>query len=202
MIRVLAGQYKGQKLLTPEGLGVRPTSERLRAAFFNIINSRAASRQFAEDDFAHMRFFDVFCGTGAMGIEAASRGFEQIIWVDRDVSMTRANLTKIGITPSASFMLHQGDATRPPPLPPNLPPVSTNIAYFDPPYDQGLLLPSLKAWCASEWFAGMGLMGAEASKREAQTMCDWAGEAQNIGLRLLEPRQYGRAHLILWEKLR
>ena len=199
MIRVLAGRYKGQKLLTPKGYDVRPTAERLRAAFFNIIKSRATSGQLADGDVAKMRFFDVFCGTGAMGIEAASRGFESILWVDRDPSVTRANLSKIGITPSASFMIHQGDATNPPTKPPNLPSAPTHIAYFDPPYDQGLLLPSLKAWCASEWFAGSGLIGAEASKREAQ-MCDWAEEGQKYGLQLSEIRQYGRAQLILWEK--
>ncbi len=69
---IIAGQFRGQKLISPKGLQTRPTASRLREALFNICQG------FIED----VRFLDLFCGSGAIGLEALSRGAESATFVD------------------------------------------------------------------------------------------------------------------------
>ncbi|MDI9349195.1 MAG: RsmD family RNA methyltransferase [Candidatus Symbiobacter sp.] len=199
MIRVLAGQHKGRLLQTAADLSVRPTAEMVRAAVFNMIFSRVEGGEFGagelgSGDLAKMRFLDVCCGTGAMGIEAASRGFGHIIWCDRDVSLTRANLTKLGLNDSGGFILHQGDAAKPPKIPPGFAAAPATVAFFDPPYDQGLLVPSLAAWLETDWLKKPFFLIAEASRREADMVMNWA-VSQNFTS--CEQRRYGKAQLVL-----
>ena len=72
-MRVIAGEYKGRKLKTLDGLNVRPTSDKLRETVFNIINQRAQDT----------RFLDLCAGSGAIGIEALSRGATEVTFVEQ-----------------------------------------------------------------------------------------------------------------------
>jgi 16S rRNA (guanine966-N2)-methyltransferase len=87
-MRVVAGVYKGRRLTAPAGLDVRPTSDRVREALFSILG-----------DLTGLRVLDLFAGSGALGIEALSRGAESATLVDNDrraVDAIRANLAPLG----------------------------------------------------------------------------------------------------------
>lgn len=85
-MRVIAGKYKGKRLLSPEDSSVRPTTDRIKETVFNIICSRYGLGE---------RVLDLFCGSGALGIEALSRGAESAVFVDKSpqsVKLTYENL--------------------------------------------------------------------------------------------------------------
>jgi 16S rRNA (guanine966-N2)-methyltransferase len=91
-MRVVAGTSKGLRLAAPEGTTTRPTSDRVREAVFNALGSLGVI-----DD---ALVVDLFCGSGAMGIEALSRGAAQAVFVDRDpraIATTTANLRRCGL---------------------------------------------------------------------------------------------------------
>lgn len=90
-MRIISGKYRGKRLLAPEGRGTRPTSEKVRESIFNILAS-----------LGHVggRVLDLFAGTGALGIEAISRGAEDAVFVEKNpeaASIARKNLASLGI---------------------------------------------------------------------------------------------------------
>lgn len=92
-MRVISGSARGRKLVAPEGSTTRPTSDRVREATFNAIGSLGAVQEAA--------VLDLFAGSGAMGIEALSRGAARATFVDHDLAARRAieaNLTSCGLT--------------------------------------------------------------------------------------------------------
>ncbi len=125
-MRVISGERRGKKLITLEGLEVRPTSDRVKEAVFDIL-------QFSVEG---CRFLDLFAGSGQVGIEAISRGASQAVMVDASreaLKVVEKNLTATGFGPRAQ--VRQGDALaflrscRD----------SFDIAFLDPPYRSGLL---------------------------------------------------------------
>jgi 16S rRNA (guanine(966)-N(2))-methyltransferase RsmD len=89
-MRVIAGSFRSRKLIAPRGSGTRPTSDRLRETLFNILAPRVAG----------CRFADLYAGTGAVGIEAISRGAKHVWFVERSepaLAAIRANLTALKI---------------------------------------------------------------------------------------------------------
>ena len=128
-MRVIAGTARGRALVAPKGYAVRPTGDRVRQATFNALDSRGAVRE--------ARVLDLFAGTGALGIEALSRGAVHATFVDRDRAATdviRTNLTSTGfVDPARSTVVRidverwltpvpVGDATR------------FDLVIADPPY--------------------------------------------------------------------
>src|SRR5512132_708308 len=99
-MRVIAGTFKGRQLETPKWDGLRPTSDKLRETLFNILAPRIEGA----------RVLDGFAGTGAVGIEALSRGAAHVSFVEKDrraVALIQANLTACGI--EADYNVFQGD---------------------------------------------------------------------------------------------
>ncbi len=86
-MRVIAGELGGRQLLAPKGWQVRPTPERVREAMFSALG-----------DISGMRVADLYCGTGALGIEALSRGAESAVLVDRDTRPAIGNVHNLGLT--------------------------------------------------------------------------------------------------------
>ncbi len=89
-MRIIAGKYKGIRLLAPDGQDVRPTTDRIKESIFNILSSKK--------DFLGTSVLDIFSGSGALGIEALSRGAESVIFCDNNrasIALTRSNLSKI-----------------------------------------------------------------------------------------------------------
>ncbi|MBA3949536.1 MAG: 16S rRNA (guanine(966)-N(2))-methyltransferase RsmD [Acidobacteria bacterium] len=124
-IRVIAGAAKGRKLETPSWEGLRPTSDRLRETLFNILAPHVAGA----------RVLDGYAGTGALGIEALSRGAAHVTFVERDVRAVKligANLTRAGFDAGAphaivraGFIEAASDHGGPP----------FDVILLDPPYD-------------------------------------------------------------------
>jgi 16S rRNA (guanine966-N2)-methyltransferase len=123
-VRVIGGKYRGRRLRAPEGRDVRPTSDRLRETLFNIIAPHIEGS----------RFLDLCAGSGAVGIEALSRGAASVTFVDRSrraCSIIEANLSALAVTSDATIIDRDavGALKR-------LAAESAkfDIAFFDPPY--------------------------------------------------------------------
>jgi 16S rRNA (guanine966-N2)-methyltransferase len=96
-VRIVAGRFKGRTLHAPKGTGTRPTSDKVRGAIFNVLR-----------DVEGLRVLDLFAGTGALGIEALSRGAADAAFVDTDAAAVERNLRAIGI----EAKVHKRDALR------------------------------------------------------------------------------------------
>jgi len=99
-MRVIAGTLKGRRLKTPTWEGLRPTSDKLRETLFNILQGRVGGA----------RVLDGYAGTGALGIEALSRGAAQVTFIERDrraVALIAANLAACGVT--EGYTIESGD---------------------------------------------------------------------------------------------
>ncbi|HET8955576.1 MAG TPA: RsmD family RNA methyltransferase [Solirubrobacterales bacterium] len=93
-MRVIAGELKGQRLVAPKGWKVRPTSDRVREAIFSALGDRVEG--------AHV--LDLYCGTGALAIEALSRGSEAATLVDRDTRPALGNVQRLGLSDRAELV--------------------------------------------------------------------------------------------------
>lgn len=135
-MRVIAGSQKGRRLMPPRGNGVRPTSDRVKEALFSILGDRTVGA----------RFLDLYAGTGAIGIEALSRGATWATFIEPDqasLRVLRANLDRCGMATSADVRPRTVEAFL---RGPHRLDSVYNIIFADPPYheDSGLkLLPSL-----------------------------------------------------------
>jgi 16S rRNA (guanine966-N2)-methyltransferase len=122
-MRVITGSARGRKLLCPAGKGTRPTPDRVREALFSILGGEVAGA----------RVLDLFAGTGALGIEALSRGAESAVFVERDraaLDLLKKNLDACGFSPRARVTA-AAVATF---LRPGLPADAT-LVFADPPYE-------------------------------------------------------------------
>jgi 16S rRNA (guanine966-N2)-methyltransferase len=93
-MRVIAGDLKGQRLVAPRGWKVRPTSDRVREALFSVLGERVAGA----------RVLDLYCGTGALAIEALSRGAATAVLVDRDTRPALGNVQRLGLEERAELV--------------------------------------------------------------------------------------------------
>ena len=106
-MRVVSGELGGRRLVAPKGSDVRPTSDRAREALFSILGNVQG-----------MDVCDLFCGTGALGIEALSRGAQSVVLVDTDTAPAEANVAALGVADRTELMrrdavayLESADAT-------------------------------------------------------------------------------------------
>jgi 16S rRNA (guanine966-N2)-methyltransferase len=141
-MRIIAGQFRSRTLEAPAGLATRPTSDRLRETLFNVLAPRIQGAA----------FLDLYAGSGAVGIEALSRGAATVAFVERApaaLAALRANLAKLGV--SEGFRIHTGSVgswlRR---FEKGLPP-AFDLVFLDPPYDAG-----------EEYAATLGLLGGAA----------------------------------------
>lgn len=141
-MRIVAGQFKGRRLAGPEGAATRPTSDKVREALFSILG-----------DIDGVRVLDLFAGTGALALEALSRGAESAVLVERDRRMSgvaRRNVDAVLGDESSSAKLIGGDAIR---YLGSAGEERFDLVFLDPPYAQaetlaaklGQLLPGLLA---------------------------------------------------------
>ena len=93
-MRVIAGELKGQRLVAPRGWKVRPTSDRVREAIFSALGDRVVGAQ----------VLDLYCGTGALAIEALSRGAASAVLVDRDTRPALGNVQRLGLEDRAELV--------------------------------------------------------------------------------------------------
>jgi len=120
-MRVIAGEFRSRRLMSVEGRETRPTSDRLRETLFNILGSSVAGTVFA----------DAYAGTGAVGIEALSRGARHAVFIEKErkaVETIRKNLELLKIAPRAHVI--QGSAHL------FLAGIEADIVFLDPPYEK------------------------------------------------------------------
>jgi 16S rRNA (guanine966-N2)-methyltransferase len=129
-MRIVAGKFRGKQLTSPEDDSIRPTADRVREAVFNILASRLGP------NFDGLRLLDLFAGTGALGLEALSRGASNVVFVDTGAEargLIRDHIEAFGAGGVAKLL--RRDAT-------NLGPAGTmgpvDLVFLDPPYGQGL----------------------------------------------------------------
>ncbi|HTV90161.1 MAG TPA: 16S rRNA (guanine(966)-N(2))-methyltransferase RsmD [Stellaceae bacterium] len=143
MMRVIGGRLRGRTLVAPGGSAIRPTADRLREALFNILTHAY------DDPVSGARVLDLFAGTGALGIEALSRGAAFTLFVDEAAearALLRENVTTLGLGGTARIF--RRDATKLGPVHP-LEPFS--LAFLDPPYGKGLAEKALASAHDGGW---------------------------------------------------
>lgn len=155
-MRITAGQYKGRKLETPKNDLIRPTSDKVRQAIFNALNSR---------DVVHGAIvIDAFCGTGALGIEALSQGAKFCHFFDKNrpsLKLCQQNIENISIDEASTHCL---DVTKVKHKPADQDPAT--LIFMDPPYNQNLIPPAIDALQSQDWLSEDAFFMLEMDKRE------------------------------------
>src|SRR5271156_5592074 len=144
-MRIVGGRLKGRVLLTPSSRAIRPTSERLRESIFDILEHRFPGQ------IEGARVVDLFAGTGALAIEALSRGARFALFVDNGAearALLRGNVEALGL--GGVTRIWRADATSLGKAPTSAP---FSLAFLDPPYDKGLATPALAALGVGGWLA-------------------------------------------------
>ena len=179
MTRIISGTAGGRRLKTPSGSGTRPTSDRVREALFSGLESREALSG------AHV--LDLYAGSGALGLEAASRGAASVLLVESDrraAAVARENAASLGL---ASVSVRLGTAER---LLEGAPTRAMDLVLADPPYDIGedALAHVLALLGSGGWLAPGALLVVERSSRSPEP-------AWPAGLTSEGPRRYGETTL-------
>jgi 16S rRNA (guanine966-N2)-methyltransferase len=179
-MRITGGRFRGRLLAAPEGARVRPTSDKVRQAVFNILAHRDFGIAFALQD---ARAIDLFAGTGAIGFEALSRGARFCLFVDDDVdsrALLRRNVEALTLTGASKIW--RRDASALGPMPPGAG-GPFDLAFLDPPYRKNLLAPALASLRDGSWLSPNALIVAERAFEENVTT--------GSNFSLLETRCYG-----------
>ena len=182
-MRIVAGRHRGRSLSTPSDLAVRPTADRTREALFNILTSGKLSSEGAER-LPGARVLDAFAGTGALGLEALSRGAEQATFMENyapAIEICRANIKALGEDARAELLacdvLHPRPAAAP-----------CDLVFLDPPYNQDLSAKAIAALRKAGWIAPGALVAVELMKTEDFKTPEGFSE--------LDARSYGKAKLV------
>ena len=158
-VRIIGGKNRGRKLLEPRGFRIRPTADRVREAIFNILSS------YFQNGIHDRMVADLFSGTGALAIEALSRGAKSAVLVDNQteaINIIKKNIQTCG-EENNTFLLKR-DATYLGSLPNNF--VGANIVFLDPPYGRNLVPSALRSLVENEWLAMDALCVIEVSNNE------------------------------------
>jgi 16S rRNA (guanine966-N2)-methyltransferase len=143
-MRIVAGKLRGRALVTPSDQAIRPTSDRTREAVFNILAHGAAAVSLDG-----IRVLDLFAGTGALGIEAISRGAAYALFVEESAEargLIRENVEALGLT--GCTRIFRRDATD---LGPSSQLGQFGLAFLDPPYAKGLADKALASLLVGRW---------------------------------------------------
>lgn len=161
-MRIIAGKWRGRLLVAPSGQSTRPTAERVRQALFDrLMHAPWGGRALLEG----ARVLDVFAGTGALGLEALSRGAAHATFMEQDRPALMALRNNIAACRAEATVL-PGDARRPPPGTP------CTLVFLDPPYGQDLVRPTVEALNAAGWIAPRALLIAEAAPTDPPPPAD------------------------------
>jgi 16S rRNA (guanine966-N2)-methyltransferase len=176
-MRIIAGRFRGKPLVTPADESIRPTADRVRESIFDILASRLGQ------SFEGLRVLDLFAGTGAMGLEALSRGAAGVVLVDTGVEargVIRDNIEAMGSGGVAKLL--RRDATA---LGPSGTMGAFDLIFLDPPYQQGLGEKALASARDGGWIAPDATIVLEESRNAVLALPD--------GFMLDDKRQYGGA---------
>jgi 16S rRNA (guanine966-N2)-methyltransferase len=178
--RIVGGVAGGRRIAVPPGIGTRPTADRVREALFSSLEAEFGS-------FDGLRVLDLYAGSGAVGLEALSRGAKQVVLVEADrtaAEVIAANIKAVGL-PGATLLtrLVEKVASGPKLEGP------VDLVFADPPYqlETADLQDVLTTLVAGEWLAADAIVVVERAKRE---LWEWPE-----GFAALRDRKYGEARL-------
>jgi 16S rRNA (guanine966-N2)-methyltransferase len=184
-MRIVGGRFRGRALKGPSSQAVRPTSDRLRETMFNIL---AHAYGDAADG---ARVIDLFAGTGALALEALSRGATFALFVDDSAegrALLRDNIETLGV--AGMTRIFRRDATKLGPMPPQ---PRFTLAFLDPPYAKGLGEKALASLRDGGWVAQDALCVLEESSTAEVVVPE--------GFDLVETRTYGEAQVLFLRAL-
>ncbi|HZF96547.1 MAG TPA: 16S rRNA (guanine(966)-N(2))-methyltransferase RsmD [Allosphingosinicella sp.] len=176
-MRIISGAWRGRPLLSPQGQDTRPTSDRAREGLFSMLASRLGS-------FEGLEVADLFAGTGALGLEALSRGAARCTFVERDanaIKVLKRNLEKLGALDRAEVRAQAAEKAAFPLAP-------CDLVLMDPPYKTGLAQKALDRIAAPGWLAPGAWVSVELSSEDI---------ALPEGLTLDADRRFGKATIML-----
>ncbi len=175
-MRIIAGQWRGRPLVAPKGDATRPTADRTREALFSMLASRVGS-------FEGLAVADLFAGSGALGLEALSRGGASCLFVEQDkpaLDALRANIAKLdagGADVRATSVLALGPARAP-----------LDIVMMDPPYGTGAGAVAADKLARLGWIGPATWISIETARGEGDVPAGFTVDAD---------RTHGRARLLL-----
>ena len=175
-MRIIAGQFRGRPLEAPPGIATRPTADRVREALFSMLTSRLGS-------FEGLRVADLYAGSGALGLEAISRGAGHATFVENDsraAAAIKANAERLGVADRVRIL--GGSALA---LPRSDP---FDLVFADPPYAAGSGSAVVKSVADAGWLAEGGWMSIETARGERVDPLDYSIEVE---------RGIGRARITL-----
>jgi 16S rRNA (guanine966-N2)-methyltransferase len=186
VLRIIAGEWRGRRLRFPDVPAIRPTPDRVRETLFNWLGSRVQGR----------RGLDLFAGSGALGLEALSRGAASVEFIEQDAAATGAlervltewgaRAARVRRTDALSFL---AGAAQP-----------CDLVFLDPPFDSGLLVPAAQRLESRGWLAPHALVYVECAGRAGlpELPADWqllrTKRAGDVGYHLFERIPAQRAH--------
>lgn len=183
-MRIIAGKHKGRNIISPTGPGIRPTSSKMREAMFDIIMSNGYIKD------GETKVVDLCCGTGALGLEALSRGAAKVIFIDgsrEHLGLARQNIynfaeqeRSVVLRADAEKLLNAQD--------------QFDLIFIDPPYLKGVASKALVALVEKKWLADKAIIVVELAKSEVLKFDD-----EKYGE--ITTRIYGNSKFILLERL-
>ena len=187
-MRIVSGRFRGRAIVAPEGQGTRPTSDRARQALFDVI----AHASFAPD-LADARVIDLFAGSGALGLEALSRGARFCLFVETNEEARgaiRENIEALGLF--GETRVHRRSATDLGPRPASAG-GPFDLAFLDPPYRLGLGEPAVGELLKGGWLSPDALIVFERAADEHDPEID--------GVEIIDARTWGAARVLFLRAL-
>jgi 16S rRNA (guanine966-N2)-methyltransferase len=174
-MRIIAGHWRGRPLVVPKGDATRPTADRTREALFSMLVSRLGS-------FEGLRVADLFAGSGALGLEALSRGAAHCTFVEQESAALDALRSNIAKLAAQADVRAQSVMALPPASQP------CDLLLLDPPYGTGAGVVALERLLRLGWIAPGALASVETAKREDVAPAGFTVEIE---------RNYGKAKITL-----
>lgn len=166
-MRIIAGQWRGRPIIAPKGEATRPTADRTREALFSMLASRLGS-------FEELAVADLFAGSGALGLEALSRGAASCVFVEQDraaVDALKTNIAKLGAKADvrAQSVLALPPATRP-----------YDLILMDPPYESGAGAVALDKLGRLGWVEDATWISIETGKKETVEVAGFSVDTERV----------------------
>ncbi len=188
-MRIIAGRFRGKKIYSPDDDTIRPTSDRVREALFSILASKLPN------GFAELKVLDLFAGTGALGLEALSRGAQLAAFVDNGIQargIIRSNIELFGVGGKSKLLkrdaIDLGTAQKFLPF---------DLVFIDPPYGQGMAEKALMSANKGNWIAPGALIVVEESQKWE---LDISRDDNLHDFELVDRRDYGQTSIWILTK--
>jgi len=191
-VRITTGRHRRRRLTVPAGAQVRPTADRTRQALFNMLAHGGLGTGDTGDVVRTAHVLDLYAGTGALGLEALSRGASHVLFVEQAavaLDALNANIISLGETAAARILV--ADASRLVRRPAGQEPV--DLVFLDPPYGADMIGPTLAALADGDWLAAGAMLAVECAAGNSI----WQEQALHLGYDILRRRTHGAADIVI-----